>query len=287
MRAADQSLKAWLVYGQAHLAQQAYGNVPLELRMMLKKILGVDDLYLLTHGNDLLSETAARTFQAWIEKRNTGYPIQYILGEQEFMGLRFEINDKVLVPRGDTEILIEAILNELKAWSSEKIEVLDIGTGSGAIPVSLAYYDRRIEAQSVDVNREALLVAENNAKNLGVADRVKVYESDLFQQVKGCYDVIVSNPPYIESEVIEALQTEVRYYEPRLALDGGADGLDFYREIVEASPRYLKNQGLLAFEIGHDQGPSLKALMAEQFADIQIIQDLAGKDRVVMGRLRG
>lgn len=279
------NIKEALVYANQNLLNREYGNVSLEARMMLKKLLDVDDIYIMMHGERMVEAEILEKYFQWIELRNQGYPIQYILKEQEFMGIMFQINDKVLVPRSDTEILVEACLELLKNIDKEKIEVLDIGTGSGAIPVSIAYYNKKVYASSVDINLEAIDIAMENAKAHGVADRVSVFESNLFENISGKYDLIVSNPPYIESSEIETLQEEVKTYEPRLALDGGLDGLDFYRNIIKEAPLFLNSHGFLAFEIGHNQGILVSSLMTDKFKDIKVIKDYGNHDRVVVGQL--
>jgi len=218
-----------------------------------------------------------------INIRKSGMPIQYVVGNQEFMGLKFKVNKNVLIPRQDTEILIDKIL---KMYSNkENIRVLDIGTGSGAISISLAKYLKNSEIVSIDISAEALDVAKENALLNGVSDKIKFIKSDLFENLtdEGKFDIIVSNPPYIKSKEIEELQVEIKGHEPNLALDGGVDGLDFYRKISKEAVKYLINNGLLAYEVGFDQGEDIKKMLLNDFYNIEIIKDFQDLDRVVIG----
>lgn len=213
-----------------------------------------------------------------IGKRSKRIPLQYITGVQEFMGIPFFVNEDVLIPRQDTETLVEFLMKNLP----ENARVLDMCTGSGCIAISLGKL-MGAEVTAVDLSQKALLTARKNAENLHVP--VTFYESDLFATVpEEKYDVIVSNPPYIPTEVIKGLQPEVRDFEPHMALDGEADGLTFYRRIVDESRVFLKNGGLLAFEIGHDQREAVTGLMEEAgFTKVGALKDMAGLDRVVYG----
>lgn len=213
-----------------------------------------------------------------IEIRGRRVPLQHITGEQEFMGLPFSVNENVLIPRQDTELLVETVLPMVTGK-----RVLDMCTGSGCIILSLAVLGKPETCLGVDVSRQALEVARRNHQRLG--GEVSFLESDLFQQVTGVFDVIVSNPPYIPPSVIEGLMEEVRDYEPRLALDGGKDGLAFYRRIVMEAGTFLSQDGILAFEIGHDQGRAVTQLMRDGgYYDVCCKKDYAGNDRVVYGK---
>ena len=218
-------------------------------------------------------------FRQMIEKRGRRIPLEYILGYTEFMGLRFEVDSHVLIPRQDTECLVEQVLPFCRGK-----KVLDLCTGSGCIGISLAVLGKPAGVVLADVSREALEVAEKNAENHGV--KAVFCQGDLFENVPAdLFDVIVSNPPYIPSKVIETLMPEVRDHEPIKALDGKEDGLYFYRRITEESVAYLKPGGYLLYEIGHDQGEAVSSYMRENgFDEIEVIRDLAGLDRVVRGR---
>lgn len=213
-----------------------------------------------------------------IRIRSTRVPLQHITGEQEFMGYSFQVNDHVLIPRQDTETLVEEALK----ISYTGMKVLDMCTGSGCILLSMVKMKPGIEGTGCDISEEALRVAEANRKRLEVS--AKFIQSDLFEHIEDTYDMIVSNPPYIRTDVIAELQDEVRLHDPWIALDGKEDGLFFYRKIVCESGRYLKKGGTLLFEIGHDQGKAVLELMkAEGYSDVKVKKDLAGLDRVVIG----
>ena len=225
-----------------------------------------------------IPEEQHREYQELLKRRGTHIPLQHITGEQEFMGLTFLVNDQVLVPRQDTEILVEEALKVLKPG----MRVLDMCTGSGCIIISLLKYCQGLEGHAVDLSAGALEVAAANAKKQEVA--VNFRQSDLFEQVEEKFHVIVSNPPYIPTDVIEHLMEEVRFHDPMMALDGKEDGLYFYREIIKVSHLYLEKEGWLMFEIGSDQGEAVANLMKEaKYTRVRVIKDLAGHDRVVVG----
>ena len=227
-----------------------------------------------------VSPSGEQLYRALIRKRSAHIPLQYLTGRQEFMGFSFVVNEKVLIPRQDTEILVEEALRTLDAG----MRVLDVCTGSGCILLSLMRLCAGLEGTGTDLSEEALQVAGENARRLGA--RVSFVQGDLFEPVSGKYDCIVSNPPYIASREVDALMEEVRGHEPRMALDGGEDGLYFYRKIAVQSPKYLKDRGRILREIGCDQGEAVAGLLAPAFDEVRIVQDLAGLDRVVCGILR-
>lgn len=273
-----------------------YRRILITAREILKKHdiadADVDAWYLLAHVFHLsradyylneakeVSEDEIERYMSLVRRRARNIPLQYIIGVQEFMGHVFEVNKNVLIPRQDTETLVEEILKVCKNKS-----VLDMCTGSGCIIISLAKLGGITEAVGVDISEDALKVAKRNAQNLKV--EVKYIKSNLFHKVQGSYDIIVSNPPYIPTEEIENLMPEVKDHEPILALDGNQDGLDFYRKIAECAPKYLNKDGYIFLEIGHDQGLAVKEMFQTQgFYDIEIKKDLSGLDRVVFGRRR-
>ena len=265
---------------------QAAGKDAFDAELLLEKAAGLNRTALFLRGEETLSAETAARYEGFLAERESGRPTQYILGTWEFMGLPFSVGEGVLIPRGDTEILVETILEKQESLRT----ILDIGTGSGCIPVSLSHYGKFDSVLAVDISPKALGYAMKNA----AANHAEIsfYESDLFSNVpvewKGKLDAIVSNPPYIPKEDIAGLMTEVRDFEPRNALDGGADGLDFYRAIVAESRDWLKQGGWLFFEIGYDQGEALRSLLAEAgYAEIGIRQDLAGLDRVAFGKYTG
>lgn len=235
--------------------------------------------YVLDKDKEAQSESSER-YLNWIAVRATHYPLEYILGKQEFMGLEFAVNENVLIPRQDTEILVEKVLGSCKERT-----VLDMCTGSGCIAISIAKLGSPESTTAVDISEGALEVATKNAEKNEVS--VHFIESNLFENVSGKYDIIVSNPPYIESEVIETLMPEVREFEPRLALDGTEDGLYFYRKISEAALEYLNEGGEIFYEIGYNQGEAVMNILREAgFEDTKVYKDLAGLDRIVYGKLK-
>ena len=265
---------------------QAAGKDAFDAELLLEKAAGLNRTALFLRGEELLSAETAAQYEDFLAERESGRPTQYILGTWEFMGLPFSVGEGVLIPRGDTEILVETILEKQESLRT----ILDIGTGSGCIPISLSHYGKFESVLAVDISPKALGYAVKNA----AANHAEIsfYESDLFSNVpvewKGYLDAIVSNPPYIPKEDIAGLMTEVKDFEPINALDGGADGLDFYRAIVTESRDWLKAGGWLFFEIGYDQGEALCSLLADAgYAEIGIRQDLAGLDRVAFGRYTG
>lgn len=218
-------------------------------------------------------------YQQLVRRRAERVPLQHITGRQDFFGFPFRVNEHALIPRQDTEVLVEECMKKLLPG----MKVLDLCTGSGCIIVSLKKLCPSIEASAGDLSPEALRLAAENALENGV--EVFLYQGDLFDGADGSYDLIVSNPPYIPSEVIDGLMEEVRSHEPRMALDGGQDGLDFYRRIIEEAGEHLRENGWLLLEIGFDQGADVKALMeGAGFKNVEIRKDLSGKDRVILGR---
>jgi release factor glutamine methyltransferase len=261
----------------------------LETILILCKLLDVDKSYIYTYGDKEVGDFIGAKFLELMEKRHSGYPIQYILGEREFMGLDFYLEEGVLVPRPDTEVLVEYIIEYIKKnYKEDNINVLDIGIGSGAIALSMAYYLKNIQVVGIDISHTAIKVANINKEKFKLSN-VNFYKGDLFKALEGLnmegkFDIIVSNPPYIKRLDIESLDIQVKDYEPRLALDGGIDGLDFYRRITKRSLEYLKDNSLLIYEIGYEQGKEVEDILKVcGFKDISILKDLGGHDRVVLG----
>lgn len=263
-----------------------YSNPVLEATLLLGKLMNVDKVYILTHGRDTVPEEIVEKYMEAIKKRSQGYPIQYIIKEKEFMGLNFYVEEGVLIPRADTEIIVEYILEYIdKIYPQEEIKVLDIGIGSGAIGLSIAYYKKNTFVYGVDISPEAIKIASINRDRFKLKN-VKLLESDLFDKInkEEKFHIIVSNPPYIPTGDIDKLQEEVKNYEPRIALDGGKEGMAFYRRIIPESREYLEEEGLLIFEIGYDQGKQVEAIMEQEgFKAIKILKDLQGLDRAVLG----
>ena len=239
------------------------------------------------HGNEAMPPEQEARFQEWVTARCERIPLQHLTGEQEFMGLPFMVTPDVLIPRQDTEVLVELALEQLKLLLKQKqrsaVKVLDMCTGSGCIAVSLKAFLPQLSVTAADISEKALAVAEKNAEEN--KQQITFVKTDLFEHINETYDMIISNPPYIASGEIPGLMPEVRDHEPLLALDGKEDGLFFYRKIVENSVKHLVKGGILAFEIGFDQGVAVSDMMKEQgYTEVRVVRDLAGLDRVVIGR---
>ncbi|WP_297435302.1 peptide chain release factor N(5)-glutamine methyltransferase [uncultured Clostridium sp.] len=257
----------------------------LDAQLLMCHVLKENKLWLMMNARETIELDKENEFNVLVEKRKTKYPMNYILGTAEFMGIDFIVEDGVLIPRPDTEILVEEVLKNIEKY--EELDICDLCCGSGAIGLSIANYRSKVKVDLLDIDNVPKKVTELNIKNLELSDRTKFIQSDLFANVsnKG-YDIIVSNPPYIREDVIETLMEDVKNYEPHLALAGGEDGLIFYREITKESVSLLKGKKILAFEIGHDQGEDVKIIMKNNgFGNIVIIKDLASLDRVVIGNL--
>ena len=266
--------------GMQKLKEAEIGEAQLDARLLLEEVCGTDHNTLLCHGDREVSEAEEEQYRRALEQRAVHVPLQHLLGYQDFMGLRFQVNEHVLIPRQDTEILVE----EAMRYLHDGMRILDLCTGSGCILLSLLHYSNDCEGTGVDISKEALQVAALNAELLGIkADFLK---SDLYEKVTGKFDLLVSNPPYIERKVILTLMEEVREYDPYIALDGGEDGLDFYRRIIGGAQDYLKRGGQILMEIGSGQAQAVSELLREAgFKEIDVCRDFAGLDRVVSGRL--
>lgn len=269
--------------GVKQLTQAGVREASLDAWYLLEHVTSISRAIFLADGGRTLEEEDWNQYKQVLDLRAQRIPLQHITGVQEFMGLEFQVNEHVLVPRQDTEVLVETALEAMKG--KEQVQLLDMCTGSGCILLSTLYYgrqERTMTGVGVDISPEALQVATANGKNLEI--EATFLESDLFSKVEGTFDMIVSNPPYIPSAVIEGLEPEVKEHDPMLALDGKEDGLYFYRKIIEEARSYLQLGGCLIFEIGHDQGEDVSSYMKiHDFQDVQVKKDLAGLDRVVCG----
>ena len=253
--------------------------------MILQDVLNKPRQYLLVHDLEQLTQSQMNKYFANIEKVKNGIPIEHITHLKEFMKLNFFVDENVLIPRQDTEILVEEVIDIAKKIKAKRI--LDLCTGSGAIAVSLAKYLDDVEIIATDISKEALRVAKKNAINNDVEDKITFIESNLFQNItKTKFDIIVSNPPYIQKSVIKTLSKEVQN-EPYIALDGGNDGLDFYRKIAKNGYEYLKFGGYLCFEIGYDQKESVTQIIEQEnhYANTYSKKDLFDNDRIVVTKV--
>ena len=267
-------------YGHEQLKKVDIEDAALDAWYLLEHVTGITRASYFMDMNRVLGEEEEVKYCEYVTTRAKHIPLQHITGVQEFMGLEFCVNEHVLVPRQDTEVLVESVLEVLEPG----MRVLDMCTGSGCILISLLKLSDLVDVGGVgaDISKEALRIAYRNAEKLGVD--ATFLHSDLFAKVDGQYDIIVSNPPYIRTTVIEELKEEVKFHDPFIALDGKEDGLYFYRKIIGEASDYLKPKGRLYFEIGHDQGDDVSKLLREAgFADVTVKKDLAGLDRVVFG----
>lgn len=271
-----------LEYGKQRLLECEIEDANLDAWLLLEYVSGISRSWYFVHEDEGISENDIEEYQILIEQRGKHIPLQQLTKEAYFYGMKFFVNENVLIPRQDTEVLVEQVLSLSK--EKENLKLLDMCTGSGCILLALLANLKQASGTGVDLSEKALEVAQRNSKELGI--EVSWVQSDLFDKVSGSYDIIVSNPPYIETSVIEGLMDEVKLYEPRMALDGTEDGLFFYREITMQAGKYLKNNGILAFEIGYNQGKAVSEFMKENgYKEVQVLQDLAGLDRVVTGRI--
>lgn len=266
------------------LRESGNDNPVFEAHQLIKFVTKMDATELVIAHGDKVSKKVETELSSLLSRRTKKEPLQYILGSQEFMSLEFFVDKNVLIPRADTETLVEFVLEKMQ---NKGFSLLDIGTGTGCIPLSVAHYNKNAYTRGIDINPDAVLLAAKNAGKLKLEDRATFGIFDILREVpKGKYDVVTSNPPYIETDVIDTLQPEVRDFEPHLALDGGSDGLTFYKRICEIAPDFLHKDGMLVFEIGYNQGNAVKKLMTKNFREIEVLKDLAGCDRVVVGLLK-
>lgn len=270
------------------IKQREFNTPGLDTELILCYLLQKDRIYLHLNGKTEVSEEIAGKFYQLAQKRNEGYPLQYIINSQEFMGLELYVQEGVLIPRPDTEILVETLIEIAKEkYNNQKIKILDLGTGSGAIAVSLAYYIENSFVTAIDISKKAVKTTNINIKKHNL-NNIKVIEGDFSDDIiNEKFHIVVSNPPYIERDTISSLQTEVSVYEPKKALDGGWDGLDYYRRIVELFRNIHEKNGVLAVEIGYSQKISVEEIFmnAKLFKEIKSCKDLSGRDRVVCGFL--
>ena len=282
------NIQQLLTKGYEVLKENDVDSYMIDCQLLLSKVLKVDRLSIIVNRDLIVEEDRINEFLELINLRKNKMPIKYILGNSEFMGMNFIVRPGVLIPRPDTEILVEEVLRLIT--ENKFTKTCDVCCGSGAIGVSIGKLNESAEVECYDISATACEVTEENIKALELQERVKVFYSDLLQKAiknKKSFEVIVSNPPYIREEVIPTLMEDVRDFEPHLALSGGKDGLEFYKRITAESIDLLTKGGILAFEIGHDQKEEVSAILCENgFSNIRCIKDLAGNDRVVVGILK-
>lgn len=287
------TLDGLLKDGIAVLEASGNGEARLDAWLLLEYVTKISRAYFFAHSDEEVTEETAERYQELCQKRAQHIPLQHLTNQAFFMGYEFFVNEYVLIPRQDTEILVEEA--EKRLQNVENKEILDMCTGSGCILLSILADMEKLRGTGVDISREALDVAEKNARNLKVEERVQFIESNLFLgdffsendgKDTGKYDMLISNPPYIPTGEIEELMEEVRLHDPRLALDGHEDGLYFYRIITKEAKKYLKPGGWLLYEIGCSQGKDVSDLLREAgYEKIEVVKDLPGLDRVVVGQV--
>lgn len=282
----ERSYKELLEYGKVRLQEAEIEEYALDAWLLLEYVFQVSRTWYFVHENDMADTEKAEQYLEYIGERSRHVPLQQLTGEAYFYGMKFYVNEDVLIPRQDTEVLVEEVLKLSRTVFPEEkgkhLNILDVCTGSGCILLSLLSNLENAVGTGVDLSEKALNVARINGRNLGI--QAEWIHSNLFDKVQGKYDMIVSNPPYIKTSVIGELMDEVKYHEPKMALDGREDGLYFYRAMIREAEEYLNQGGILAFEIGYDQGESVSRLMRDQgYSQVQVIPDLAGLDRCVTG----
>jgi release factor glutamine methyltransferase len=252
-----------------------------EAEELLAHVLGVERLVLYLQPERALTAEERARFRELIMQRRAGVPLQYLRGEVEFMGLPLRVDGGALIPRPETEELVELILRELGPQMHDELEILELGTGSGAIAIALAHSLSRSKVSATDISVQALGLARENAARNGVAEQIAFLESDWFAAVEGKFDLIVANPPYVSSEEAYGLPREVRQHEPRLAWDGGEEGLEALRRIVTEAPPYLRSGGRLYLEIGAGQGARMRslALASAAYEEVEVLPDLNRQER--------
>ncbi|EKQ50843.1 MULTISPECIES: peptide chain release factor N(5)-glutamine methyltransferase [unclassified Clostridium] len=280
----NKNIEELLKAGTFTLKEKGIDTARLDAELLLGSVIEKNRIYLITNKEEEISEENAKKYFDLIEKRRNRMPVKYILNKCEFMGIELYVEEGVLIPRDDTEILVDEVLKSIE--ENEEKQICDLCCGSGAIGIALAHYRKNVKVDLIDYYPVPERVSLINIKKNDMEDRVTFIKSNLLEKAiedKKNYDIIVSNPPYIEEEEIDNLMDDVKNYEPHTALNGGADGLEFYKKIILQSQYVLKESGILAFEIGYNQGEAVKSLMEEyNFKDIKVIKDFASLDRIVM-----
>lgn len=275
------NIKDLLIFGTKYLKDNNIDEANLKCKILLTSILKVSKEYLIIHDTEVLSENIVSEFKNKIEEIKSGKPLQYITNKQEFMGLNFYVNENVLIPQPDTEILVEEVINKMK--QNVSLTVLDLCTGSGAIAISIAKNIDKLMVSASDISDKALEIAKKNAEANNV--QVNFILSDMFENINAKFDCIVSNPPYIEDCIIKTLPKEVQN-EPYIALAGGEDGLKFYRIIAENAKKFLNDNGFVAVEIGYNQKDKVIQIFEnEGYKNIYSKKDFGGNDRIVIANI--
>lgn len=293
-------VKEMLTMGEKQLMDSDIADATRDCKILYCYMMDIPFSKIILEYQNMLQDRLCEKYFELIDRRSSGEPVQYIMGSQEFMGLEFIVNENVLIPRQDTETLVEDALEIINTGTlrgedmdvkRKEWDILDLCTGSGAIGVSLARIANKVNVTCSDISEGAIKVAKENAQKHGVAKSMKFEQGDLFKPFskhfrKQKFDMIISNPPYIKSSVIPTLQKEVCEHEPISALDGGESGLDFYERIVSGVGGHLRKSGVLLLEIGHDQGEAVSGLLSRNgdFTSIRVLKDLANRDRIVFAK---
>jgi release factor glutamine methyltransferase len=288
-QAGTQTLAAILAEARLRLQAEGFAEAAFDTRVLVGGLLGLSATEMLTGGDRLLSTDEVTRIQDAVERRRAHEPVHRILGRRAFHGLDLTLSPETLEPRPDTEVLVEMLIPRIARMTDggRSIRLLDMGTGTGAIGLALTHACAGVDAVLSDISQDALSTAARNAHLNGVADRVSTVESDWFEAIKDRFDIIVSNPPYIVSDVIATLAPDVRQFDPPAALDGGRDGLDAYRAIAAGADQHLAQNGLVAVEIGYDQKQTVEAIFAQAGFDlIEARLDLGGNDRAMLFQRR-
>lgn len=276
----EYSLKGLLADGAKMLTQAGIDEAELDARYILEYITGLNSAQYFIHSEDIIEKNKAEEFFRLIERRSKRIPLSYVIGTRDFFGLTFKVDENVLIPEQETELLVEEVIKH-----SEGKSVLDMCTGSGCIAISIALFGKPSKVAASDISEKALEVARENAKSLK-AGEISFIQGDMFENVTDKFDIIVSNPPYIETGEIDELMPEVRDYIPGLALDGDIDGLKFYRIISKEAVKKLNKNGRIFYEIGYNQSRAVASILLENgFTDVKIMKDYSGLDRIVMAKL--
>ena len=272
-------LQELIKYGKDQLKNNKIDDETIKAKALLKYILNVDDAYLIIHNNEIQSTEIEKKYKDLMEELIEGKPLQYIMHTQEFMNLNFYVDENVLIPQPDTEVLVLQTINIIKQYENRNIKVLDLCTGSGAIAISTAkaFENQAVQVYASDISDKALEVAKKNSKKNDV--HINFINSNMFENIDEKFDIIVSNPPYIETETIKKLSKDVQQ-EPHIALDGGFDGLEFYKIIASEYEKYLNDNGTLLLEIGYNQKQSVTELFINR--NVECIKDLAQNNRVII-----
>jgi release factor glutamine methyltransferase len=278
------SIRRVIAWAADYLTRRGNETGRLDAELLLGRVLGLDRIALIMHSERALAPGELHDFRELFKRRRAGEPLAYLLGEREFYGILLRVDKRVLIPRPDTERLVEVALERTRSRSMLGA-ALDLCTGSGCVAIAFARSRPTWSVAGVDVSPDALAVARDNAHRTGAVRNLRLLEGSLFAPVhEQRFDLITANPPYIPSAELAQLPLDVRGFEPHLALDGGGDGLDLVREIAARAQRHLTPRGLLAMEIGADQGQSATEILREHgFADVELARDLGGRDRVVSG----